>query len=275
MTRGRRWAASTGEDELLSRLYQQVTEQQAAQFASGYDMAAGLNRYCAWLAGHAIEESHRLKATQQQGAAALRAAFADTSARTVSAAIGAPVVLRRTAQRSTRGEAPAPGTDEDAARAVTAIYTTHYRSLVRLAVLLVRDVATAEEIVQDSFIATHCAWRRLGDTEKALTYLRRSVVNRSRSILRHQAVADKIAPELAPDLPSAEEDALSLLERSAVISALQTLPSRQREVMVLRYYAGLSDAQIASAMGISMGAVKHHAARGMSSLRAALDPSEE
>ena len=54
----------------------------------------------------------------------------------------------------------------DATRAVTAIYTTHYRSLVRLAVLLVRDVATAEEVVQDSFIAMHTAWRRLRDTER-------------------------------------------------------------------------------------------------------------
>jgi RNA polymerase sigma-70 factor (sigma-E family) len=158
----------------------------------------------------------------------------------------------------------------DAARAVTAIYTTHYRSLVRLAVLLVRDVATAEEVVQDSFIAMHAAWRRLRDTEKALSYLRQSVVNKSRSVLRHRVVVDKNAPKPAPDMPSAEQGALSLLERSAVIAALRTLPPRQREALVLKYYADLSEAQIATAMGISRGAVKSHTARGVAALRVVL-----
>jgi RNA polymerase sigma-70 factor (sigma-E family) len=158
----------------------------------------------------------------------------------------------------------------DAARAVTAIYTTHYRSLVRLAVLLVRDVATAEEVVQDSFIAMHDAWRRLRDTEKALSYLRQSVVNRSRSVLRHRMVVDKNAPKPAPDMPSAEQGAISLLERSAVIAALRTLPPRQREALVLKFYADLSEAQIAAAMGISRGAVKSHTARGVAALRVVL-----
>jgi RNA polymerase sigma-70 factor (sigma-E family) len=159
----------------------------------------------------------------------------------------------------------------DATRAVTAIYTTHYRSLVRLAVLLVRDVATAEEVVQDSFIAMHGAWRRIRDTEKALSYLRQSVVNRSRSVLRHRMVVDKNAPKPAPDMPSAEQGALSLLERSAVIAALRTLPPRQREALVLKFYADLSEAQIATAMGISRGAVKSHTARGVAALRVVLE----
>ena len=159
----------------------------------------------------------------------------------------------------------------DAARAVTEIYTTHYRSLVRLAVLLVRDVATAEEVVQDSFIAMHGAWRRLRDTEKALSYMRQSVVNRSRSVLRHRMVVDKNAPKPAPDMPSAEQGALSLLERSAVIAALRTLPLRQREALVLKFYADLSEAQIATAMGISRGAVKSHTARGVAALRVVLE----
>ena len=161
--------------------------------------------------------------------------------------------------------------DWDAARAVTAIYTAHYRSLVRLAVLLVRDVATAEDVVQDSFIAMHGAWRRLRDTEKALSYLRQSVVNRSRSVLRHRMVVDKNAPKPAPDMPSAEQGALSLLERSAVIAALRKLPPRQREALVLKFYADLSEAQIATAMGISRGAVKSHTARGVAALRVVLE----
>src|SRR5213595_2847146 len=96
----------------------------------------------------------------------------------------------------------------DAARAVTAIYTAHYRSLVRLAALLVRDVATAEEVVQDAFVAMHGAWRRLRDPDKALSYLRQSVVNRSRSVLRHRAVVEKYAPKGLPDAQSAEHGAI-------------------------------------------------------------------
>ena len=159
----------------------------------------------------------------------------------------------------------------DATQAVTEIYSTHYRSLVRLAVLLVRDVATAEEVVQDSFVAMHSAWRRLRDSDKALSYLRQSVVNRSRSVLRHRVVVDRNAPKPAPDMPSAEQGALSLLERSAVIAALRTLPPRQREALVLKFYADLSEAQIAASMGISQGAVKSHTARGMASMRAVLE----
>jgi RNA polymerase sigma-70 factor (sigma-E family) len=159
----------------------------------------------------------------------------------------------------------------DADHAVTVLYGTHYRALVRLAVLLVRDVATAEEVVQDSFVAMHASWRRLRDTEKALSYLRQSVVNRSRSVLRHRVVMDRNAPKPPPQQPSAEQGAIAELERSAVIDALRKLPARQREAIVLRYYADLSEAQIASAMGISRGAVKSHTARGLSFLRTVLE----
>ena len=159
----------------------------------------------------------------------------------------------------------------DAERAVTSLYGQHYRTLVRLAALLVRDVATAEEVVQDSFIAMHGSWRKLRDTEKALSYLRQSVVNRSRSVLRHRVVVDRNAPPPPPAAPSAEQGAITELERSAVVSALRRLPLRQREALVLRYYLDLSEAQIASAMGISRGAVKSHTARGMSSLRTVLE----
>ena len=159
----------------------------------------------------------------------------------------------------------------DADRAVTAIYSEHYRSLVRLAAFLVRDTSTAEEVVQDSFVAMHGAWRRLRDTDKALSYLRQSVVNRSRSVLRHRMVVDKNTPKPPPDMPSAEHGAIIQLERSAVVSALRSLPDRQREALVLRYYGDLSEAQIASVMGISRGAVKSHTARAMAALRAVLE----
>ena len=150
------------------------------------------------------------------------------------------------------------------------MYRAHYTALVRLAAVLVGDVATAEDVVQDSFIAMGRAWWRLRDTARALPYLRRSVINRSRSVLRHRVVADRQFPALAPVLPSAEDSALAVVQRSSVLAALSTLSFRQREVMVLRYYADLSEAQIAAALGISRGAVKSHIARAKDSLRTVL-----
>ena len=156
-------------------------------------------------------------------------------------------------------------------RAVTDLYSQHYQSLVRLAVLLVRDIPTAEEVVQDSFVAMQDGWQRLRDAEKALAYLRQAVVNRSRSVLRHRTVVDKNLQKAPPDMPSAEHGAMVLLERHAVVAALRELPDRQREAIVLRYYADLSEAEIAAAMKISRGAVKSHTSRGMAALRATLE----
>jgi len=160
----------------------------------------------------------------------------------------------------------------DVDEAVTELYGAHYRSLVRLAALLVRDLGTAEEVVQDAFVAlTHGGWLRLRDNEKALAYLRQSVVNRSRSVLRHRQVVDRNAPKPAPDMPSAEHGAIALFERSAVIAALRSLPARQCEALVLRFYADMSEAQIAQAMNITRGAVKSHTARAMAALRTVLE----
>ena len=167
------------------------------------------------------------------------------------------------------GDQPAAwGPDE----AVEHLYAAHYRQLVRLSVLLVRDPETAEEVVQDCFVAMHHAWRRLQDPDRALAYLRQSVVNRSRSQLRHRKVAERHRPPPMPDQPSAEYGALAALERQAVMEALHRLPARQREALVLRYYLDLSEAEIAATMGVSRGAVKSHTSRGMAALRQELEP---
>jgi RNA polymerase sigma-70 factor (sigma-E family) len=160
----------------------------------------------------------------------------------------------------------------DAEQALKELYSLHYKPLVRLSALLLRDVGAAEEVVQDAFIEMHKGWLRLRDTEKALSYLRQAVVNRSRSVLRHRMVVERNAPKPQPDMPSAEHGAFALLERSAVIAALRQLPERQREAVVLRFYADMSEAQIADAMGISRGAVKSHTSRAMTALRSVLEP---
>jgi RNA polymerase sigma-70 factor (sigma-E family) len=159
----------------------------------------------------------------------------------------------------------------EATLAITEMYRTEYRSLVRMSAMLLGDVGRAEEVVQDSFIAMHAAWRRLRESDKALNYLRRSVVNRSRSVLRHRVVVDRHMPAPEPDMPSAEQGAIALIERSAVIAALRTLPTRQREALVLKFYLDLPEEAVASAMGISRGAVKSHTARGKAALRCVLE----
>ena len=229
-----RETGSSRQDVLLSRLYQQVTEQQEPRFGAEYDLQKGLERYRTWLHEHAEAADDDLQPEAVPAAGAARPEWS-------------------------------------ADRAVTELYAQHYRALVRLAALLVRDMQTAEEVVQDSFVAMHGGWQRLRDAEKALAYLRQAVVNRSRSVLRHRSVIDRNMQKAPPDMPSAEHGALVLLERHAVVAALRGLPGRQREAIALRYYADLSEAEIATAMGISRGAVKSHTARGMSALRAALE----
>ena len=157
--------------------------------------------------------------------------------------------------------------------ALEEMYAAHWRPLVRLAVLLVRDVGTAEEVVQDAFVAMHGRWGKLNDNNLALAYLRQTVVNRSRSVLRHRVVVDRHLRSTDPHASTtapADTGALAKAQRGAVLDALSQLPDRQREVLVLRYYLELSEAEIAEALGIARGSVKSHASRGSAALRALL-----
>jgi RNA polymerase sigma-70 factor (sigma-E family) len=167
------------------------------------------------------------------------------------------------------GSVQSPAATE-ADRVLTAMYDAEYRSLVRMSAVMLGDVGSAEEVVQESFIAVHAAWRGLRDMDKAVHYLRRSVLNRSRSVLRHRAVVDRHTPKHEPEMPSAEQAAIIRLERSAVVSALRSLPDRQREALVLKFYLDLSEEQVAAAMKISAGAVKSHTSRGKAALRTVL-----
>jgi len=155
--------------------------------------------------------------------------------------------------------------------AVTEFYRTHYTGLVRLSALLLHDAGMAEEVVQDAFVAMHGSWNRLRDPDKAVAYLRQAVVNRSRSKLRHRAVVAKYTQQPPPDVASAETFAVAAAERAEVLAALGRLPRRQRETLVLRYYGDLSEIQIADTLGISQGAVKSHASRGLAALRTVLE----
>ena len=109
------------------------------------------------------------------------------------------------------------GTDD----LLTALYTAHYRELVRLAAFLTSDRDNAEEIVQDAYVKVHGSWRGLRDPDKAEAYLRTAVVNLSRSRLRRRQVVAKHQPEPLRDVASAESHALQTGRRDAVLDALQ------------------------------------------------------
>lgn len=155
---------------------------------------------------------------------------------------------------------------------VSELYHAHRLGMVRLAVLLVDDLATAEDVVQDAFTALY---RRYGEeiteVDNALGYLRTAVVNTSRSVLRRRRTARAWIPPVTADIPSAEASVVLGEAHREVLAALRGLTPRRRQVLVLRYWADLSEAEIADTLGISRGAVKSNASRALDALERILE----
>ena len=148
---------------------------------------------------------------------------------------------------------------------LTDLYQEHYRQLLRIAALLVDDRASAEDIVQDAFVRVFDSRTRLRDPDKALAFLRQAVLNRARSIMRRRMVAKKYQPRLATrDVQP--DDSVQEVDRAVLAELLEQLPRRQREAVVLRYYADLSEARTAELMKVSPGAVKSYCSRGVARL---------
>jgi len=187
------------------------------------------------------------------------------------------------------GPAPVPRSTVD----LESAYREHYASLVRLASILVDDVGTCEEVVQEAFVRV---WQRGGalrDADRLPAYLRSAVLNGARSYLRKVVVRRRHLSAVPPSPPASEPGAgrgagpgagtdveavgtdtgegpeagaVASDETRQVLAALRTLPDRQREVLALRYYLDLSEAEIAVTLGISPGSVKTHAHRGLAAL---------
>ncbi|MFR9803847.1 SigE family RNA polymerase sigma factor [Pseudonocardia sp. RS010] len=159
--------------------------------------------------------------------------------------------------------APPPPQDPGAPLTLADLYRDHRMRLVRLAVLLVDEPATAEDVVQEAFAGLHRHWAGLRDEAAAVGYLRTAVVNGSRSVLRRRRTAREYVAPHQVNARSAESLAMLSAEHQAVVEALGALPPRQREVLVLRYYGGLSEAEIAESAGITRGTVKSTASRAL------------
>jgi RNA polymerase sigma-70 factor (sigma-E family) len=175
--------------------------------------------------------------------------------------------------RDTRG---APADTRDATAIVAALYAEHALGLTRLAQVMLGDRAAAEDVVHDAFCGLCRRWDHLTDPRKAPAYLRSSVLNGCRSALRRQArggrvwtpgdeALDSAAPGVGADGPL-----LASEDRRIVLAALRRLAHRQREVLVLRYYLELSDAEIARTLGIGESTVRSTAHRGLAILERTL-----
>jgi RNA polymerase sigma-70 factor (sigma-E family) len=161
----------------------------------------------------------------------------------------------------------------DRTEAVTELFQMHYPQLVRLARFLVDDPETAEDVEMEAYAALHRRWSAIRDPHDAFRYVRSCVLNGARSQLRRRRVVRMhLAVTAVPPsgLPVDDDVATAGSTRATVMALLRTLPNRQRQVLVLRYFANLSEAEIADALGISPGSVKTHAARGMSAMATAL-----
>jgi RNA polymerase sigma-70 factor (sigma-E family) len=152
-----------------------------------------------------------------------------------------------------------------ASQAVTAIYERHALGLTRLAFLMLGDRQTAEDVVQEAFCGLYRAWDHMSDHAHALGYVRSSVLNGSRSALRRsRRVPRAVAVEAAA--ASAEDAVLAGERQRETVAALRRLPPRQREAVVLRYFADLPEQETAVAMGVSRGTVKSTTSRALAAL---------
>ena len=152
------------------------------------------------------------------------------------------------------------------------LFHGHFAAMVRLAAMLGAD--DPEDVAQEAFVRLHQHRRRLRDPHAAVGYLRTTVVNLSRSRLRHLAVVRRHVDAGHVSVSgSAADDVVRRETAQELFAALAQLSSRHREAIVLRYWLDLTEAEMAEAMGISRGTVKSHVSRGLDALATLLEAS--
>jgi RNA polymerase sigma-70 factor (sigma-E family) len=154
---------------------------------------------------------------------------------------------------------------EDAAAAVSELYQATAIGLIRLAYVILGDRQAAEDVVQDAFCNLFLRWDRLSHVQGAEYYVRVAVLNACRSVLRHRAVRGRRVLYELP-APSVEAAVLGSEERDELIRAVDKLPRRQRETLILSYYLDLPDDEIATLMGVGMSSVRSARHRALETL---------
>ena len=160
---------------------------------------------------------------------------------------------------------------DSADEAIAALFQEHARSLVRLARLFADDRNAAEDLVQEAFIRLRRSFHRIEKPGADVAYLRSIVLNLARDHNRRGLMSLRHRMPEEESRLSAEDRIVVGEDQQQVIDALQALPLRQRDCLVLRYYMDLSIPDIASTLGISVNSVKTHLQRGMAVLEARLE----
>lgn len=173
------------------------------------------------------------------------------------------------AEREVTAAPVADTLDPEREAAISRLFDTYYTPLLRLAMLLGAD--DPENVVAEAYYVLYRKWRRLRETDSVEAYLRSVVYNLTRMRIRHLQVARKHVYTASDDAVSAEYSALLNDDKRALIEHLGRLPARQREALVLRYWLGLREKEIAEMMGVSVGSVKTHTSRGLATLTGAME----
>jgi len=181
--------------------------------------------------------------------------------------VDAALVLGRSVRAGAAGR---PANREDL---LEAVFAEHYGGFCRLATLLLGDGSGAEEVVQEAFLRTFSSWWRVRQPERAQWYVRAAVVNLCRSRLRRRGTEEAGNRASWRDPTDWSDDAVE--DALVVLEAVRTLPPRQRETVVLRYYEDLSERDVATVLGCSVGTVKSQLARARASLARSLAPPED
>ena len=143
-------------------------------------------------------------------------------------------------------------------------------SLLRFAHLLTSDAATAEDVVQTALARTALAWHRIERRDDPTAYVRKAIATTAANHWRRKPWRERPVAEL-PDRAVDVDAEAAYDDRDAMWRALATLPPKQRAVLVLRYYSGLSEAEIAEELGCSRGTVKSQASKALARLRSSVE----
>jgi RNA polymerase sigma-70 factor (sigma-E family) len=154
-----------------------------------------------------------------------------------------------------------------------AYMTARQPSLLRTAYLLTGDRHTAEDLVQTAFAKLYLSWDKVQRRELVDAYVRRILVNEHTSLWRRAWKRRETSTDEPPEQQSLDRHDHG--EGAALWEFVQTLPRRQRAVIVLRYYEDLSEAEIADALGISVGTVKSQASRALAAMRSRIHDHPE
>jgi RNA polymerase sigma-70 factor (sigma-E family) len=180
------------------------------------------------------------------------------------------VALDASTTAASRAAERAQGRDERW-DALSTLFDLHYARLVATARFLLDDLETAEDVVMDAYATLHRRWKLLRDPNDAYRYLRSSVLNGSRSQLRRKYRWRLHDTSGLVDVPEQDDAASEGSDRVTLIVLLRRLPARQRQVLVMRFYLGMLESEVAEQLGISVGSVKQHSARGLGALAGFLE----